>query len=177
MAPPEEATLAIDPTRLNAADGPRRTVSTHSNYRDAERAVDWLADSGFPVEHVTIVGIGLRYVEQVAGRLTSGRAALAGAAQGAMLGLLFGLLFSLFFTVDSGTFFGVILYGFIVGTVSGAALGAVVHAGRGGRRDFNSVAGTQADRYEIQVDESRANEARRLVEGMPGYTPFPGPLA
>ena len=177
MAPPEEATLANDPIRPTALEGPRRTVSTHSNYREAERAVDWLADSGFPVEHVTIVGIGLRYVEQVAGRVTIGRAALGGAAQGAMLGLLFGLLFSLFFTVDGGTFFGVILYGFIVGTVAGAALGAVMHAGRGGRRDFNSVTGTEADRYELQVDDARADEARRLVERMPGYAPFTGPLA
>ena len=169
--------MAVNSTHPPASDSARRTVSTHDSYADAERAVDWLADHDFPVEHVSIVGTGLRYVEQVAGRVTTGRAALAGAAQGAMLGLLFGLLFSLFFTVDGGSFFGVILYGFIVGTVSGAALGAVMHAARGGRRDFNSVAGTQAERYELQVDDVRADEARGLLEGMSGRTASPGPVA
>ena len=49
----------------------RRTIATVSSYEAAERAVDHLSDQGFPVEHVTIVGTGLRFVEQVSGRLTS----------------------------------------------------------------------------------------------------------
>ncbi len=43
---------------------------------EAERAVDRLSDQGFPVERSAIVGLGLRSVEQVTGRMTAGSAAL-----------------------------------------------------------------------------------------------------
>src|SRR5918996_4348625 len=94
---------------VEAGQGQKTTVATYDSYAEAERAVDFLSDQGFPVERVAIVGTGLKTVEQVAGRLTTGRAALAGAGQGAMLGLIFGLLFSLFF--EGPEFLGVILYG------------------------------------------------------------------
>jgi heat induced stress protein YflT len=143
----------------------RRTVATESNYRDAERAVDSLSDRGFPVEHVSIVGTGLRSVEQVSGRLTTGRAAARGAGQGAMIGLLFGLLFGLFFT-NAADFFGVVLYGLVAGTVWGTLFGAISQYATRGRRDFYSVGETRADRYEVQVDDSVAGEAERLLEPM-----------
>ena len=65
----------------------RRTIATYSSYEEAERAVDSLSDQKFPVERVAIVGTGLRSVEQVVGRATTGRAALTGAGQGALIGL------------------------------------------------------------------------------------------
>jgi hypothetical protein len=140
-------------------------VATESNYRDAERAVDWLSDHGFPVEHVSIVGTGLRSIEQVSGRMTTARAALTGAGQGATIGLLFGLLFGLFFT-NAADFFGVVLYGLVAGIVWGSLWGAIAHYARGGRRDFASVAETRADRYEVQVDADWAAEAKRLLDQM-----------
>ena len=88
-----------------AVDRPHRTtISTVPTYKEAERIVDWLSDEQFPVERVAIVGTELRYVEQVARRMTTGRAALAGLGRGAMFGLWFGLLFGLFFTLDSGRY-------------------------------------------------------------------------
>jgi len=60
------------------AGSTRRTITSATSYDAAERAVDGLSDQGFPVEHVRIVGTGLRYVEQVSGRLTTGRAAVSG---------------------------------------------------------------------------------------------------
>jgi hypothetical protein len=148
-----------------APNGTRRTIKTDSDYRDAERAVDWLSDQGFAVERVAIVGTGLRYVEQIAGRVTTGRAALTGAGQGTMIGLFFGLLFGLFF--DGPAFFGVVLYGLVAGALIGAFWGAVFHYVQRGRRDFTSVAGTRADRYEVQVDEGVAGEAQQLLAAMP----------
>src|SRR5207244_2347379 len=112
--------------------GPRHTIETDSSYREAERTVDWLADQGFAVEHVSIVGTGLRYIEDVSGRLTTRRSAALGAAQGAMVGLLFGLLFGLFFT-DAASFFGVVLYGLVAGTAWGAIWGALLHYAQRGR--------------------------------------------
>jgi hypothetical protein len=147
-------------------NGARRTVATKSNYPDAERAVDSLSDRGFPVERVSIVGTGLRSVEQVSGRLTTARAAALGAGQGAMIGLLFGLLFGLFFT-NAADFFGVVLYGLAAGVVWGALFGGIAQYARRGRRNFSSVAETRADRYEVQVDDSVAGEAERLLEPTP----------
>jgi hypothetical protein len=48
------------PTDPNRA---RRPVTSVSRYEDATHAVDWLSDHDFPVERVSIVGTGLRYVE------------------------------------------------------------------------------------------------------------------
>jgi hypothetical protein len=141
----------------------RRTVATVSNYEEAERIVDSLSDQSFPVEHVTIVGTGLRYVEHVAGRVTTGRAALVGMGQGAWIGLFFGLLFTLFFNLSAGDFFGVLLYAVVVGAVFGALWGAAFHWLQRGRRDFASVAQTRADRYEVQVEEPFADQAERMV--------------
>jgi membrane protein required for beta-lactamase induction len=148
-----------------ARPGSRRVVASYSNYRDAERAVDWLSDQGFAVERVAIVGSGLRSVEQVAGRLTIGRAALTGALQGILIGLLFALLFGIFFTGPE--FLGLLVYAIVAGAIFGALLGAVAHGAQGGRRDFTSVRGIEAERYEVQVDEEAADEAKRLLDSMP----------
>jgi hypothetical protein len=145
--------------------GSRTTVATYDNYRDAERAVDFLSDKGFPVERAAIVGSGLRTVEQIAGRLTTGRAALMGAGQGAMVGLIFGLLFGLFF--EGPAFFGVILYGVVLGVLFGAAFAAIGQAMQGGRRDFASVRGMQAERYEVQVDHEVSAQAKQLLAELP----------
>jgi hypothetical protein len=152
--------------RPNTPDTARRTIETESSYEGAERAVDWLSDQQFPVEHVSIIGTGLRYVEQVSGRVTTANAALRGAGQGAMLGLLFGLFFGLFFTGTA--FFGVLVYGLIAGTFWGALWWAIVHYAQGGRRDFGSTSQTRADRYEVQVDDDLADEALRVLGQMPG---------
>ena len=42
------------------SDDSRRTITSATTYEAAERAVDWLSDQGFPVEHTRIVGTGLR---------------------------------------------------------------------------------------------------------------------
>jgi hypothetical protein len=143
-------------------------VTSSSSYRDAERAVDWLADQGFPVNRVMIVGTGLRYVEHVAGRLTTTRAALAGASYGTMFGLFWGLLFAILFTVGGASFLGVVAYGVLVGAALGALLGAIAHYALRGRRDFASTSETLADRYEVQVDDRLASEAEESLAKMPG---------
>jgi hypothetical protein len=148
------------------ASATKTTVATYPSYREAERAVDFLSDKGFPVERVAIVGTGLKSVEQVAGRLTVGRAALQGAAQGAMIGLLFGLLFGLFF--EGPAFFGVLLYGLLAGAVFGAIFGAIAQAAQGGRRDFASVSGLQAERYEVQVEHEVSARAKQLLDELEG---------
>jgi hypothetical protein len=51
------------------------------DYESAQRAVDRLSDDGFPVEKLDVVGSDPRLVERVTGRLTTGRAATAGASR------------------------------------------------------------------------------------------------
>ena len=54
------------------------------------------------------------------------------------------------------------------GALFGALWGAVFqYTASGGKRDFVSSADIQADRYEVQVDETTAGEATRVLRGMP----------
>ena len=147
-----------------ASRTPRRAVAAYESYAEAQRAVDRLSDRGFPVEKVAIVGHGLRYVEQVTGRYTTGRAALVGALEGALLGGAFGLLMGLIFTYDPNPAIPLlVLYGLAVGAVLGAVLGALLHAATGGARDFTSLPALQAERYEVVVDEDVAGRAEEQL--------------
>ena len=153
-------------TIVSLAPGSRRTIGSYGNYADAERAVDWLADQGFPVERGAIVGIGLRSVEQVAGRMTAGRAALVGAAAGIVMGALLALLVGIL-PWDSGSA-EISAIALLFGPLFGAVSGALVHeALSGGRRDFVSATRIEADRYDLQVDEDAADDAKRLLAAMP----------
>ena len=145
----------------------RQSVHSSTTYRDAEHAVDWLSDHDFPVERASIVGTGLRYVEQISGRMTTGRATLVGTGYGALVGLLWGLLFALLFTFDSGTFWSQLGFSVLVGAVAGALIGAISHVSRGGERDFSSQSQTRADHYEVQVEDGYAAEAQRVLSTMP----------
>jgi hypothetical protein len=139
---------------------PTVTVGVYLDYASAQRAVDFLSDSGFPVQHAAIVGTDLRLVERVLGRMTTGRAALAGAASGAWFGLLIGLLFAIFTTT---AWWAVLIAGLFIGAVWGAVFGAIAHALTGGRRDFASSSFLDAGQYAVTVDAEHADQARHLL--------------
>src|SRR3954469_21655018 len=130
----------------------RRTVTPAPDYPGAERAIDWLSEQGFPVEHAAIVGTGLRYVEEVSGRRTTGGAVLYGAGLGALFGLAWGLLF----TLDKGSFLGVVDYSVVIGIVFGTAAGLVGHSAG---HDFAWAVDMRAERYEAQIDDGFADAA------------------
>jgi len=140
----------------------RATVSVgrYDDYASAQRAVDFLSDNGFPVEHVSIVGTDLRLIERVLGRMTVARATATGALSGAWFGLLIGLLLSIFTT--SG-WLVVLIVAVLVGAGWGAVFGAVAHAMTGGRRDFTSSSSLQAAHYDVVVASEHADEARTLL--------------
>ena len=139
----------------------QRLLQSFSSYTEAQRLVDRMSDEGFPVEHVRIVGRDLHTVEQVTGRLTNGKAALAGAASGAWFGLFIGLLLGLFAV---GPFWlWVVLVSVGIGAVWGALFGFVAHWATGGRRDFASVQMLEASHYDVYVDTSSAAQAARFV--------------
>jgi hypothetical protein len=151
----------LPPTETTMVRGrPSVTVAVYETYAEAQRAVDFLSDSKFPVELVSIVGTDLRLVENVLGRWTVPRAAGAGALTGAWFGLLVGLLLSIF--SDSG-WFAIIIVAIVIGAVWGAIFGAVAQAATRGQRDFTSRSTLQASRYAVMVPAEQVDEAWRVL--------------
>ncbi|GLZ40584.1 general stress protein [Actinokineospora sp. NBRC 105648] len=146
----------------------RRAIASFTNYRDAESAVDHLADNKFPVDRTAIIGVDVHLVEQVVGRMNWGRALLNGATAGAVPGLLLGWIFGLFDLVNPlVAAFTLALYGLVFGAVIGAVMGVVCYASQRGRRDFSSVTMMVPSRYDLVVDAEIADGAQRLLSGMP----------
>ena len=138
-----------------------KLVASYESYPEAQRAVDRLSDASFPVEDIEIVGRDLRIVERVTGRLTTGRATLAGAGTGAWWGLFIGLLVGLFTTGPE--WLGLVLGGVAIGAVWGAVFGFVAHWSTRGQRDFSSLRNLEAGRYDLMVAAANADSARSLL--------------
>jgi hypothetical protein len=136
-------------------------VGSYATYEEAQRAVDHLADSDFPVRDVTIVGVDLMLVERVIGRLTWGRVIGSGAASGAWFGLFIGLLLSFFST--SANPIGPILTSLVSGIVFFAVFAAVGYSATRGRRDFTSQSQMVAGRYDVLCQPPSAEKARELL--------------
>jgi hypothetical protein len=98
--------------------------------------------------------------------MTHRRAAFTGAAGGILVGSLVALLAGMLpWHPDSGA---VLLYVEATAALFGALSGALVHeALSGGGRDFVSATRIEADRYDLQVDEDSADNAKRLLDVMP----------
>jgi hypothetical protein len=152
-------------------------IARYATYLEAQRAVDYLSDSHFPVQFVTIVGTDLRMVERVTGRLTYARVAMAGLASGAWFGLFVGLLLSIF---SSGAELVPLGTAILVGAGFGMLFGVVSYAFTGGRRDFRSTSQIVASEYQVLCLAEQAQRARELLiqlersPGMAGLRP-PGP--
>jgi hypothetical protein len=138
-------------------------VAAYESYLDAQKAVDYLSDEKFPVQHVTIVGTDLRMVERVTGRLTYGRVALAGALSGAWFGFFVGLLMTLF----AGGQTSVLLVALALGAGFGLMFSVLSYAFTRGRRDFTSQSQIVASTYAVLCASEHAGEARRLLAASP----------
>jgi hypothetical protein len=134
------------------------TIGTYDTYREAQRAVDYLSDEKFPVEHTTIVGNNLRQVEKITGRLTWGRALTAGLASGAWFGLFVGVLLGIF--APDGGWLAALLTGLVLGGLFGMAFGAIGYGQLRGSRDFTSRTAVVATTYDVLCDFKFAEEAR-----------------
>jgi hypothetical protein len=128
-------------------------IGYFEDYAAASAAVERLARLGAPIEHLSIVGEGVQYVEDVIGKRTVGRSLLDGAAAGGTVGLATGLFFAwvdwLDPSVDTGS---PVLSGFLVGAILGALVGTLWHVLRlNGTRI--SVVNLQAHRYRVEADD------------------------
>ena len=144
----------------------RCTIGTYTSYADAQKAVDYLSDNKFAVEKTAIVAEGLKFVEQVTGRLNWPRVIGNGASSGALTGVVIGLFLGLLFTPPGASLLSLVLYGLVVGVVTGILFGVLGYAVTGGRRDFSSVGGMQAERYNVMADADVADEAEGVLQGM-----------
>jgi hypothetical protein len=143
------------------------SLGVFEKYDEAQRAVDFLSDEHFPVQNCMIVGTELKQVERVTGRLTYGRAAMAGAASGLWFGVLVGFLLS-FFASSSTSFLPLVLSSAVLGGVFFSIWAVAGYAATGGRRDFTSVSQVIATRYEVLVEHKLAEDARAILAKLPG---------
>ncbi|MEP6852455.1 MAG: general stress protein [bacterium] len=143
-----------------------KLVVSYREYASAQKFVDSLSDRGFDVSSVSIVGSGLLMVEKVVGRLTTARAAMAGAASGLWFGVFLGLLFGL----ATPYFWGPLLYGIVLGVIFGAVFGALGHAALRGTRDFASTRTVVAQQYDVLATAAAWEDASSALAEL-GQTP------
>ncbi len=152
------------------------TIGSYISYLDAQKAVDYLADEKFPVQHVSIVGNDLKIVERVTGRLNYPRVALTGAMTGAWFGLFIGVMLSFF---DSSSNAGAPYSNIFTAVLLGAALwmlfAIIGYAAQRGKRDFTSTNQVLATSYDVIVSVDVAHEARRLLAQLPMNSTAPRP--
>jgi hypothetical protein len=134
-------------------------VGSYPTYAEAQRAVDYLSDKEFPVEHVMIVGTDLKLVERVTGRLTQGRALRAGAMGGAWWGLFVGVVMMLF-AQSSASGIALVVTGVLIGAVFGLVSGWMGYRATGGHRDFTSRTQVVAATYDVLCEPKYAEDAR-----------------
>ena len=148
-----------------------QSLAVYDDYAAAQKAVDFLADNKFPVEHCLIVGTDLKRIERITGRLTTGRVALGGVLSGLWIGLFVGLIFALFTSEPLATLLGAVGIGVVFGVVAALTGYAMTR----GQRDFSSVTQVVATKYEVLVEHKSAAQARELLAQLPGLGPTRSP--
>lgn len=157
--------------RPGAAVLPRgEEIASFATYPEAQAAVDSLSDDGFPVQVLAIIGTDLRQVERITGRMSWGRAVLAGSLSGLWIGMFFAAVMVLLGPGSQNrgvTFTGAML----LGVIWGIGFQVVGYAMSRGRRDFTSVSQVVASRYSIIAGQYAAEAARALAQAPGNLTP------
>ena len=153
--------------RPGAAVLPRgEEIASFATYPEAQAAVDSLSDDGFPVQVLAIIGTDLRQVERITGRMSWGRAVLAGSLSGLWIGMFFAAVMTLLGPGSQNrgvTFTGAML----LGVIWGIGFQVVGYAMSRGRRDFTSVSQVVASRYSI-IAAREVHEATQALTDVPG---------
>jgi len=143
-----------------------QSVGIYDSYADAQKAVDFLADSKFEVQNLAIVGTDLKSVERVLGRRNWGTVITQGMQSGISTGLLVGLVMLIF--TKPASILLLLLVSLAFGVLLGVGFSAAAYALSRGRRDFTSVTQTIATKYEVLCEHKVAAQAREMLQGMPG---------
>ena len=138
-----------------------QSVGVFATYPAAEQAVDQLADNGFPVGNLAIVGTDLRTVERVIARKTWGTVLGQGAMQGLSTALILVLVLWLF--VPGANVIALLLAALAFSVLVSMGFAALGYSVSRGARDFTSVQQTVATRYEVLCEHKVAEQAREML--------------
>ena len=141
-----------------------RSVGVFDTYVAAEKAVDYLADNGFPVGNLAIVGTDLRTVERVLARKTWRTVLMQGAAQGLSTALILFLVLWLF--IPTANILALLLAAVVFSIVVSTAFAAFGYMFSRGERDFTSVQQTVATRYEVLCEHKVSEHAQEMLAAM-----------
>jgi hypothetical protein len=136
-------------------------LGTYDSYPEAQAVVEKLSHAEFPIKQLAIIGNELTTVERVTGRMSYGRAALAGAVTGLWLGVFFGLVM-LLFSPETATVTTVVAAA-LIGAGFGMLYGLASFAVSRRRRDFTSTHQVLARSYQIVVDPGVSHRAREIL--------------
>ncbi len=137
-----------------------QTVANYPTYEGAQKAVSALIAADVPARHIAIVGMGLRSIERITGRLGYASAARSGAVNGVLLGLFFSAILVLGSpSVPIQAFVGVLFVGIAIGMLLSIITYAIVRR----RRDYASVMQVVADHYDVTVAAGSFQKARQVL--------------
>ena len=136
------------------------TVASFTSYEAAQKAVSALIAADVPARDIAIVGLDLRSIEKVTGRLGYATAARQGAMNGVLLGLLFAAIFVLG-TPDVAIqlFVGVLFVGIAIGMLMSIITYSFIRR----RRDYASITQVVAARYDLTVLPESVHKARQAL--------------
>ncbi len=135
-------------------------IGSYESYDQAQRAVDHLAGTDFPVTDVTIVGVEPLLVERISGRMGWGKLLSSAAMSGAMFGLFLGLILSL---LNPGAGWIPIALGLVAGVGFNLLFGALGYAANRNKRGFISQSQLVARRYDVLSQPRNAEKGRALL--------------
>ncbi|UVY85459.1 hypothetical protein NLU66_07690 [Brachybacterium sp. NBEC-018] len=137
-----------------------RSLGVYSTYAEVQAVVDALADRQFPVQNTMIVGTDLKLIERVTGRRTWGKVIGQGVLSGVWMGLFIGLILMF---LNPGGSVAAVVSSVLLGIIFFTVWAVIGYAMTGGKRDFTSMTATIPMQYELMVEHSHAEQARRVL--------------
>lgn len=152
------------------AEDTGETVVSVSEYEAAQKAVSTLIAHEVPAREIAIVGIGVRTIEKVTGKLGYATAARAGAINGVLIGLLLAAVLVLTSPeAPSQLFVGFVLIGIAIGMCFSLISYSLLRR----KRDYASVMQLAADTYEVRVQAASLAKARSALGQKRAASPPP----
>lgn len=138
------------------------TVASFTEYEAAQKAVSQLVAAEVRARDIAIVGLGLRSIERVTGKLGYATAARSGAINGILIGLFFSAILVLGTpTVPIQAFVGAVFVGIAVGMILSLITYSIIRR----KRDFASSMQVVADHYDVTVAAASIHRAREVLSG------------